>query len=138
MQCSKQHLQYLVVGTRRAYNKQNSSASALLCERGNPAHRCTLHLTQSNCCSCLWTGNARLVDQDEPGFERLSSTSSSTISASTRRGSVHRNVPSGVNSWRRLRPVKDAPLDDDDDDSKFALRPHHVSSKYGRHPICGR
>ena len=32
---------------------------------------------------CLWTGNACLVDQDEPGFERLSSTSSSTISAST-------------------------------------------------------
>ena len=58
----------------------------------------------------------RLVDQDEPGFERLSSTSSSTISASTRRGSVRRNVPSGVNSWRRPYPVKDAPLDDDDDD----------------------
>jgi len=64
---------------------------------------------------CLWTGNARLVDQDEPGFERLSSTSSSTISASTPRGSVHRNIPSGVNSWRRLCPVKDTPLDDDDD-----------------------
>jgi len=45
----------------------------------------------------------------------LSSTSSSTISASTRRGSVRRNVPSGVNSWRQLCPVKDAPVDDDDD-----------------------
>ena len=65
---------------------------------------------------CLWTSNARLVDQEEPGFERLSSTSSSTISASTLRGSVRRNVPSGVNSWRRLCPVKDAPLDDDDND----------------------
>jgi len=41
---------------------------------------------------CLWTGIAHLVDQDEPGFERLSSTSSSTISASTRRGSVRRTV----------------------------------------------
>jgi len=58
---------------------------------------------------CLWTGNARLVHQDEPGFERLSS-------ASTRRASVRRNVPSGVNSWRQLCPVKDAPLVDDDDD----------------------
>jgi len=63
---------------------------------------------------CLWTGNAHLVDQDEPGFERLSSTSSSTISASTRRGSVRRTVPSGENSWRRLCPVKDVPPDDDD------------------------
>ena len=63
---------------------------------------------------CLWTGNARLVDQDEPGFEQLSSTSSTTISASTRRGSVRRNVPSGVNSWRRPCPVKGAPLDDDE------------------------
>ena len=50
------------------------------------------------------------------GFERLSSTSSSTISASTRRGSVHRTVPSGVNSWRQLCPAKDAPPDDDDDE----------------------
>ena len=65
---------------------------------------------------CLWTGNARLVDQNEPGFERLSSTSSSTISASTRRGSVCRNVPSSVNSLRQLCPVKDAPFDDDDDE----------------------
>ena len=59
---------------------------------------------------------SHLADQDEPGFERLSSTSSSTISASTRRGSVRRNVPSGENSWRRLCPAKDAPPDDDDDD----------------------
>ena len=29
---------------------------------------------------------------------------------------MRRNVPSGVNSWRQLCPVKDAPLDDDDDD----------------------
>jgi len=74
---------------------------------------------------CLWTGNARLVDQDEPGFERLSSTSNSTISASTRRGIVRRNVPSGVNSWRQLCPVKDAPLDDDDDncDGSSTVRP---------------
>ena len=48
--------------------------------------------------------------------------SSSTISASTRRGSVHRNVPSGVNSWRQLCPVKDAPLDDDDDDTLSAAK----------------
>ena len=41
---------------------------------------------------CLWTGVAHLVDQDELGFERLSSTSRSTISASTRRGSVRRTV----------------------------------------------
>ena len=41
---------------------------------------------------CLWTGIAHLADQDEPGFERLSSTSSSTISASTRRGSVRRTL----------------------------------------------
>jgi len=33
--------------------------------------------------------------------------------ASTQRGSVHRIVPSGVNSWRQLCPAKDAPLDDD-------------------------
>ena len=72
---------------------------------------------------CLWTGNARLVDQDEPGFERLSSTSSSTISASTWRGSVRRNVPSGVNSWRRLCPVKDAPLDDDDEMAAWIKMP---------------
>ena len=64
---------------------------------------------------CLWTGIAHLVDQDEPGFERLSSTSSSTISASTWRGSVRRTVPSGENSWRQLCPAKDAPPDDDDD-----------------------
>ena len=57
---------------------------------------------------CLWTGNARLV-----GVR--------TISASTRHGSVRRNVPSGVNSWRQLCPVKDAPLDDDDDDDDFHL-----------------
>ena len=48
-------------------------------------------------------------------FERLSSTSSSTISTSTRRGSVRRTVPSGVNSWRQLCPAKDAPPDDDDE-----------------------
>jgi len=65
---------------------------------------------------CLWTGNAHLVDQDEPGFERLSSTFSSIISESTPPGSVRRTVPSGTNSWRRLCPVKDAPPDDDDDD----------------------
>ena len=65
---------------------------------------------------CLWTDIAHLVDQDEPGFELLSSTSSSTISASTRRGSMRRTVPSGVNSWRRLCPAKDAPPDDDDDE----------------------
>ena len=64
----------------------------------------------------LWTGDVRLVDQDEPGFERLSSTSSGTTSASTRRGSARRTVPSGANSWRRLCPAKDAPPDDDDDD----------------------
>ena len=64
----------------------------------------------------LWTGDAHLVDQDEPGFERSSSTSSSATSASTRRGSVRRTVRSGVNLWRQLCPVKDAPLDDDDDD----------------------
>ena len=64
----------------------------------------------------MWTGVAHLVDQDETGFERLSSTSSSTISASTRRGSARRTVPSGVNSWRQLCPAKDAPPDDDDDD----------------------
>ena len=75
---------------------------------------------------CLRTGDAHLVDQDEPGFERLSSTSSTTILASTRRGSVHRIVPSGVNSWRQLCPAKDAPPDDDDDeigvgDSKYGV-----------------
>ena len=64
---------------------------------------------------CLWIGVAHLVDQDEPGFERLSSTSSSAISASTRRGSVRRTVPSGVNSWRQLCSAKDAPPDDDDE-----------------------
>ena len=64
---------------------------------------------------CLWTGNAHLVDQDEPGFERLSSTFSSIISESTPPGSVRRTVPSGANSWRRLCPVKDAPPDDDDE-----------------------
>ena len=71
---------------------------------------------------CLWTGVAHLVDQDEPGFKRLSSTSSSTTSASTRRGSVRRTVPSGVNSWRQLCPVKYAPPDDDDDDRHFVSR----------------
>jgi len=53
---------------------------------------------------CLWAGNARLVDQDEPGFERLSSTSSSTISASTRRGTfqVASTREDGyVQSWTR-------------------------------------
>jgi len=79
----------------------------------------------------LGTGNARLVDQDEPGFERLSSTSSSTISASTRRGSVRRNVPSGINSWRQLCPVKDAPLDDDDDDDDDADVPRAVDTDRG-------
>jgi len=49
-------------------------------------------------------------------------TSSSTISASTRRGSVRRTVPSGENSWRRLCPAKDAPPDDDDDDIQQAHR----------------
>ena len=29
---------------------------------------------------------------------------------------IYRTVPSGVNSWRQLCPVKDAPPDDDDDD----------------------
>ena len=37
--------------------------------------------------------------------------------ASTQRGSVHRIVPSGVNSWRQLCPAKNAPLNDDDDGS---------------------
>jgi len=55
----------------------------------------------------------------EPGFERLSSTSSSTISASTRRGSMHRTVTSGV--WRRLRPAKDVPPNDDDDEAKVPV-----------------
>ena len=40
---------------------------------------------------------------------------SSIISESTPPGSVRRTVPSIVNSWRRLCPVKDAPPDDDDD-----------------------
>jgi len=65
----------------------------------------------------------------------LSSTSSSTISASTRRGSVRRNVPSGVNSWRQLYPVKDAPLDGDDDDiivSDIALK----TRCFGLHFCC--
>ena len=85
---------------------------------------------------CLGTGNARLVDQDEPGFERLSSTSISTISASTRRGSVRRNAPSGVNSWRRLCPVKDAPLDDDDDDDGI-ITSHHIETTYaGLDSLC--
>jgi len=66
---------------------------------------------------CLRTDDAHLVDQDEPGFERLSSTSSTIILALTRRGSVHRIVPSGVDLWRQLCPAKDAPLDDDDDES---------------------
>ena len=70
---------------------------------------------------CLRTGDAHLVDQDEPGFERLSSTFSTTILASTRRGSVHRIVPSGVDLWRQLCPAKDAPLDDDDDDDDDIL-----------------
>ena len=74
---------------------------------------CSTSSHQSSACGLAST---HLVDQDEPGFERLSSTSSSTISASTRRGSVCRTVPSGVNSWRRLCPVKDATPDDDDDD----------------------
>ena len=78
-------------------------------------HSLTRGLYEQLSVVCLGTGNACLVDQDEPGFERLSSTSSSTISASTQRGSVRRNVPSGVNSWRQLCPVKDAPLDDDDE-----------------------
>jgi len=38
------------------------------------------------------------VDQDEPGFERLSSTFSSIISESTPPGSVCRTVPTGANS----------------------------------------
>ena len=63
---------------------------------------------------CLWTGNVHLVDQDESWFERLSSTFSSTISASTRRGSVRRTVPSGANSWRQLCPAKDVPPNDDE------------------------
>ena len=70
---------------------------------------------------CLWTGIAHLADQDEPGFERLSLTSSSTISVSTRHGSVHRTVPSGVNSWRPVCPVKDEPPDDDDDDESMTM-----------------
>ena len=51
----------------------------------------------------------------------LSSTSSSTISASTRRGSVRRTVPSGENSWRRLCPAKDVPPDDDDEWSNHVI-----------------
>jgi len=74
------------------------------------AHLKTTHvLYEQLSAGCLWTGNAHLVDQDEPGFERLTS-------ESTPPGSVRRTVPSGVNSWRRLCPVKDAPPDDDDDD----------------------
>jgi len=38
-----------------------------------------------------------------------------------RRGSVRRTVPSGVNSWRRLCPAKDAPPDDDDDECSLLL-----------------
>ena len=81
----------------------------------------TLVLCEQPSVVCLWTGVAHLVDQDEPGFERLSSTSSSTISALTRHGSVRRTVPSGVNSWRQLCLVKDAPPDDDDDESVTTL-----------------
>ena len=76
------------------------------------------YLRYVSLCYCSYCSQygLKLVDQDEPGFERLSSTSSSTISASTRRGSMRRTVPSGVNSWRQLC-AKDAPPDDDDDDT---------------------
>ena len=78
-------------------------------------HLKTTHvLYEQPSAGCLWTGNAHLVDQDEPGFERLSSTFSSIISESTLPGSVRRTVPSGANSWRWLCPVKDAPPDDDE------------------------
>jgi len=50
---------------------------------------------------------------------RARRSSSSTISASTRRGSVRRTVPSGVNSWRQLCPAKDASPDDDDDEGVY-------------------
>ena len=72
---------------------------------------------------------AYLVNHDEPGFERLSSTSSSTISASTRHGSVRRTVPSGVNSWRQLCPVKDAPPDDDDEQEWLAWLVQYVQQR---------
>jgi len=85
---------------------------------------------------CLWTGVAHLADQDELGFERLSSTSSSTISASTRRGSVRRTVPSGVNSWRQLCPAKDAPPDDDDDEVGILI-PTSSSSSSGGASLAG-
>jgi len=86
-------------------------------------HLKTTHvLYEQPLAGCLWTGNAHLVDQDEPGFKRLSSTFSSIISESTPPGSVRRTVPSGANSWRWLCPVKDAPPDDDDDDEKRKMK----------------
>ena len=115
-----------------------TSCSVVMKSVAGPANRQPLPLSRQDSCICSdtllmlvhpktthvlyeqpsvgpWTGIAHLVDQDEPGFERLSSTSSSTILASTRRGSVRRTVASGENSWRWLCPAKDAPPDDDDD-----------------------
>ena len=56
------------------------------------------------------SGIAREVDQDEPGFERLTSTSSNTH-VTTRRRSERRTVSGGDISWRWLCPAKDALLD---------------------------
>ena len=96
-----------------------------------PANRQPLTLSRQDGCVCSATWlvlahlktthvlyeqpSADLVDQGEPGFERLSSTFSSIISESSPPGSVRRTVSSGSNSWRRLCPVKDAPPDDDDE-----------------------
>jgi len=41
---------------------------------------------------------------------------------------VRRTVPSGVNSWRQLCPVKDTPLDDDDDESELSYNLHLVNN----------
>ena len=52
-------------------------------------HLKTTHvLYEQPSAGCLWTGNGHLVDQDEPGFKRLSSTFSSIISESTPPGSI--------------------------------------------------
>ena len=61
----------------------------------------------------LQGGGRKYVKAFHSALCKTSSTSGSTISASTRRVSVHRTVPSGVNSWRPLCPAKDVPPDDD-------------------------
>jgi len=94
----------------------NVNQELFLHEKWNVHPKTTHMLFEQPSVVCPWTGIAHLADQDEPGFERLNSTSSSTISASTRRGSVRRTVSSGENSWRQLCPAKDAPPDDDDDE----------------------